>query len=61
MALTWGTLIGGIAILFGLPIAVILLNRRKRNAAWWLLVAAVAFVIVGNFVEKITTGSSPIF
>jgi len=61
MALTWGTLIAGMVVLFGLPIAIILLNRRKPNAGWWLLLGAVALVIVGNVAEQITTGCSPIF
>ena len=61
MALTWGILIAGTAILFGLPLAIVWLNARKRNAGWWLLLALVAFVIVGNLAEKVVTGSSPMF
>ena len=61
MALTWGTLIAGAAILFGLPLAIIWLNARKRNAGWWLLLALVALVIVGALAEKVVTGTSPIF
>ena len=61
MALTWGTLIAGAAILFGLPVAIVVLNTRKRNAGWWLLAGVLAFVIVGNLAEKVTTGSSPLF
>jgi len=37
------------------------LNTRKRNAGWWLLAGVLAFVIVGNLAEKVTTGSSPLF
>lgn len=61
MALTWGTLIAGTVILFGLPLAIFLLNRRKRNAGWWLLVGSMAFLIVGNVIEKVITGYSPMF
>jgi hypothetical protein len=61
MALTWGTLVFGAVVVFGLPIAVILMNRRKRNAGWWLLAAFVALIIAGNVAEKIITGNSAIF
>jgi hypothetical protein len=61
MALTWGTLVAGGFVVFGVPTAVILLNRRKRNAGWWLLAAFVALIIVGNLAEKATRGSSPLF
>ena len=61
MAVTWGTLVAGGAVLFGLPAATFWLNRRRRNAGWWLLVAVVAFVIVGNAAEKVITGSSGLF
>ena len=61
MALSWGTLLAGALIVFGFPAAVILLNRRKRNIGWWLLSGLVAFIILGNIVEKVTTGTSAIF
>jgi hypothetical protein len=58
MALTWGTLFVGAAILFVLPLAIVLLNRRSRHAGWWLLAAAVALVIVGNLAEKVAAAPS---
>jgi len=61
MALTWGTLIAGVAVVFGLPMAAVLLNRWKRNAGWWLLAALVAIVIAGNIAEQVATGTSAIF
>jgi hypothetical protein len=61
MALTWGTLVAGGAILFGLPSASLWLNGRRPNAGWWLLLAVIAFVVVGNAAEKAMTGSSPLF
>ena len=61
MALTWGVLIAGSTILTGFPVAVVFLNRRKRNAGWWLLIRVVAFVIVGNAIEEVVTGTSPLF
>ena len=60
MAITWGTLIAGIAIL-GLPFAIFLMNIWKRNAGWWLLLGLGAVVVVGNVAEKVTTGTSPLF
>jgi hypothetical protein len=56
MALTWATIIAGFALVFGLPIAVLLLNRRWRYSGWWLLVGLIGLIIVGNIVEK-TFGS----
>ena len=41
-----------IAVLIGLPIAVIWLNRRKSPAGWWLLGAVVALLVVGNILEQ---------
>jgi hypothetical protein len=61
MALTWGTVIAGFAVAFGLPLAVTFLNIRKANAGWWLLAGVVALVIVGNAAEKVMMGSSVLF
>ncbi len=55
MALTWGTIIAGFALVFGLPIAVLLLNRW-RYSGWCLLVGLIGLIIVGNIVER-TFGS----
>lgn len=52
MALTWTTLAVGFAAVFGLPIAVLLLNRKWRNSGWWLLYGIGALVIVGNVIER---------
>jgi hypothetical protein len=60
-ALTWGTLIVGIVVLVGLPVAILLLNQRKRNAGWWLLLLFVLLIVVGNAAEKLMTGYSPLF
>jgi hypothetical protein len=61
MGLTRGSLIVFVVVALGLPTAVLLLNRWKRYAGWWLLAAFVALIIVGNFAEKATRGSSPLF
>lgn len=61
MALTWGTLVAGAIVVFGLPMAVILLNRRKQNAGWWLLAAFVVLIVAGNVAEKAITGTSAMF
>ncbi|WP_295560765.1 hypothetical protein [uncultured Sphingomonas sp.] len=61
MALTWGTLIVGAAVIFGLPLATFWLNVRRRNAGWWLLTAVISLLIVGNAAENVMTGSSPFF
>jgi uncharacterized membrane protein AbrB (regulator of aidB expression) len=50
-----------IAIMIGLAVAVILLNKRRPKAGWWLIATVVAFVIVGNLIERLATGSSPLF
>ncbi len=56
MPISGSALIVGAVILFGLPLGVVMLNRRKRNAGWWLLLGVVAFMIVGNVIEKAVTG-----
>jgi len=61
MALNWETLIAGALVIFGVPTAVIFLNRRRRNAGWWLLAAVIGFVIAGNIAEKLVTGTSSLF
>ena len=50
-----------IAIMVGLAVAVILLNKWRPKAGWWLIAVVVAFVIVGNLIERLTTGASPLF
>ena len=54
MAISGSVLIVGGAIVFGLPLAVVLLNKRKRNAGWWMLLVAVFLVIAGNAIEIAT-------
>lgn len=49
------------AIIVGLVVGVIFLNKRRPKAGWWLLAAVVAFVIVGNLIEKLVTGTSALF
>lgn len=56
MALTWGTIIAGFALVFGLPVAVLLLNRVWRHSGWWLLAGLIGLIIVGNIIER-TFGS----
>ena len=51
----------GSAIVIGLPLAIIFLNRWRRGAGWWLLAGLVGFVVIGNASEKLTTGTSPLF
>ena len=41
-----------LAIMIGLPVAAILLNRWKPRTGWWLLGGVIAFVIVGNIIEQ---------
>ena len=43
----------GVAIMIGLPVAVIALNRWKATAGWWLLGGAIAFVVIGNVIERL--------
>ena len=61
MALTSTTLIVGASVLVGLPISIVMLNRWKRHSSWWLLAAIIVFVVVGNAVERLTRGASPVF
>lgn len=61
MALNWGTLIAGGIVIFGVPTAVIFLNRWRRNLGWWLLAALIALIVAGNIAEKLITGTSAIF
>lgn len=51
----------GVAIMVGLAVAVILLNKWRPKAGWWLLAVVVAFVIVGNLVERLAVGSAALF
>ena len=61
MALTWTTLVAGAAVVFGLPAAVFLLNRWRRHAGWLLLFGVAVVIIIGNAVEQLSTGHSPLF
>ncbi|QGP78110.1 hypothetical protein [Sphingobium sp. CAP-1] len=40
------------AIMIGLPTAVIFLNRWKPRLGWWLLGSVVALVVMGNIIEQ---------
>ena len=50
-----------IGIMIGLAVAVTQMNKWRPRAGWWLLVAVVGLIIIGNFVEKATTGTSALF
>lgn len=56
MALTWGTIVAGVAIIFGLPAAIFALNRVRRNYGWWLLIGLVTLVLIGNLIEMSLSG-----
>ena len=45
-------LIAAVALMIGLPTAVIFLNRWKPRLGWWLLGSVVALVVIGNIVEQ---------
>lgn len=45
-------LMAALAIMIGLPIAIILLNRWKPRSGWWLLGCVIAFIIIGNIIEQ---------
>ena len=45
MGLTWGTLIVGAIAVFGVPTAVVLLNRWKPKVGWWFLATLIAAVV----------------
>jgi hypothetical protein len=47
MALKWGTMRAGAALVVHLPSPVLSLNTRNRIAGWWLLLVT-ALQIVGN-------------
>jgi hypothetical protein len=51
----------GVAMVIGLPVALVMLNRRRPRAGWWMLAAVVALIIIGNGIEKAVTGNSPLF
>jgi hypothetical protein len=42
----------GFFIVFVFPVLIILLNRWRANAGWWLLGGTIAFLAVGNLLEK---------
>jgi hypothetical protein len=52
MALTWGTVLVGFFVVFVFPILIFLLNRWRANAGWWSLGGTIAFLVVGNLLEK---------
>jgi len=58
MALTWTTILAGAAVGFGMPTAVILLNRWRRHAGWLLCFGVAVFIIVGNAVEQLSLSPS---
>lgn len=41
-----------VAIMIGLPIAIILLNRWRSRSGWWLFGCVIAFIIIGNINEQ---------
>lgn len=47
------------AIVLGLPVAFVLLNKWRPRAGWWMLAAVVGFIIVANAAERLITGTSP--
>ena len=54
MALTWVTIIGGVLVVFGLPIAVAALNARRKALGWLVLAILVAALVLGNVIESAT-------
>jgi hypothetical protein len=50
-----------VAIIIGLPVGVVMLNMWRSRAGGWLLGALVTFILLGNAVEKLATGTSTIF
>jgi hypothetical protein len=49
------------AIIVGLPIAVVMMNRWRRRTGWWLLAGVVSLIVLGNVVERAVTGTSAPF
>ncbi len=43
------------AIVIGIPVATILLNRHKRGRGWIFLAGLVAFIVIGNIIESLLT------
>lgn len=56
MAMTWGTIVAGIGVVFGVPILVVLLNRRRRGLGWIILCALVGLIVIGNLIEAAMQG-----
>ncbi|MEN2787101.1 hypothetical protein ACFOKI_04200 [Sphingomonas qilianensis] len=52
MPLTVTDLAVAIAILAGLPIAAVVLNRWKPRMGWLFLGAIIVFVVLGNVIEQ---------
>ena len=61
MPLNFADFLIGSAIVIGLPVAVILMNRWRPRTGRWLIAAVVGFVVVGNLVERLATGTSSLF
>ena len=55
MPLNFADFLIGSAIVIGLPVAVILMNRWRPGTGWWLIAAVVVFVVVGNLIERLAT------
>jgi cation transport ATPase len=51
----------GIAMISVLAVAVIVLNKWRPKAGWWLIAVVIGFLIVGNLIEKVATGTSSMF
>ena len=56
MALTWGTLLAGVLVGFGLPVLVGILNSCKRGLGWLVLAAIVVLFVIGRILENAGVG-----
>lgn len=61
MPVTLAEFVTAALILTGVPLALLLIARRSLRLALWLGVAIVSAVVVGNVIEKLTTGRSGLF
>jgi hypothetical protein len=50
-----------IALLFGVPLLLVLVYKQNKRRAMWCGAGIGVFIVVGNAIEKLATGRSGLF
>lgn len=61
MPISLAAFIAALALLFGVPLLLWVTYSRSKRLALWYGAGIIVFVVVGNALEKLTTGQSGLF